>query len=136
VLILCESTFQRNVWPPSSGQKNPRARNQCEQVAADCYVCSHLLRLVPRSRNILPWRWSRYVHLKRRFTQDQHSATSQKAAFFTVHRCETSNFSFLVFQVVFPLRFSDCNFVGPWILTFPLRALHVMPVSSSLSSGT
>jgi hypothetical protein len=33
---LCEPIFLRNVSPPSSGQKNPRARNQLEQVAADC----------------------------------------------------------------------------------------------------
>jgi hypothetical protein len=45
-------------------------------------VCSHLLTLVPRSRIFLPWRWSRYVHTKRRLTQDLHSAISQKPAFF------------------------------------------------------
>jgi hypothetical protein len=53
VQILLEP-FRRNVSPPSSGQKNPRARNQHEQVAADT--------LVPRSRIVLPWRWRRYVH--------------------------------------------------------------------------
>jgi hypothetical protein len=44
---------------------------------------SHLLTLVPRSRFFLPWRWRRYIHLKRRFIQELHGATSQKTAFFT-----------------------------------------------------
>jgi hypothetical protein len=43
---------------------------------------SHLLTLVPRSRIFLPWRWRRYVLLKRRLTRDLHGATSQKSAFF------------------------------------------------------
>jgi hypothetical protein len=30
----------------------------------------------------VPWRWRRYVPLKRRFTQDLHGAISQKTAFF------------------------------------------------------
>jgi hypothetical protein len=55
------------------------ARNQREQVAADC---TQLLTLVPRSQIFLPWRWRRYIHPKRRFTQDLHGATSQKTAFF------------------------------------------------------
>jgi hypothetical protein len=45
-------------------------------------VCSHLLTPVPRSRIFLLWRWKRYVHPKRRLTQDPHSATSQKTTFF------------------------------------------------------
>jgi hypothetical protein len=64
--------------PPSSGQKNPRARNQGEQVAAD-------------------WRWRRYVPPKRRFTHDLHSATSQKTAFFIVTAVKTSNLIFTTF---------------------------------------
>jgi hypothetical protein len=35
-----------------------------------------------RSRILLPWRWRLYDPPKRRFTQNLHSATSQKAAFF------------------------------------------------------
>jgi hypothetical protein len=31
---MCEPTFRRNVSPPSSGYKNPRARNQV--AAATC----------------------------------------------------------------------------------------------------
>jgi hypothetical protein len=52
--ILCEPTFRRKVSSPSSGYKNPRARNQHEQVATDYAVCSHLLMLVPRSLIFLP----------------------------------------------------------------------------------
>jgi hypothetical protein len=48
-------------------------------------VCSHLLKLVPRSRIFLPWRWRRYVLPKRRFnSQYLHGGTSQKTAFFIV----------------------------------------------------
>jgi hypothetical protein len=61
------------------GRKNPRAG------------CSHLLKLVPRSRIFVPWRWSRYVPAKRRFTQDPHGATSRKTAFFIVNAVKTSN---------------------------------------------
>jgi hypothetical protein len=46
-------------------------------------VCSHLLTLVPRSRIFLPWSWRQCVPPKRRCTQDLHSATSQKTAFFS-----------------------------------------------------
>jgi hypothetical protein len=52
-------------------------------------VCSHLLMLVPRSRIFLLWRWRRYVPLKRRFTQELHSATSQKTALFNWKYCKT-----------------------------------------------
>jgi hypothetical protein len=41
--------------------------------AADC---CHLLTLGPGSRIFLPWRWTRYVPRKRRFTEDLHGATS------------------------------------------------------------
>jgi hypothetical protein len=34
-VFLDVAPFRRNVSPPSSRQKNPRARNQREQVAAD-----------------------------------------------------------------------------------------------------
>jgi hypothetical protein len=54
-------------------------------VAAE-HVCSYLLTLVPRLRIFLPWRWSRYVPPKRRFTQEIHGAISQKTAFFIFHR--------------------------------------------------
>jgi hypothetical protein len=74
----CKPSFRKNVSPPSSWQKNPRARNQREQVAADC----HMLTLVSRSWMFLPWRWRRNVLPKRRFTQHLHGATSQKTAFF------------------------------------------------------
>jgi hypothetical protein len=59
-----------NISPPSSGLKNPRARNQREQVAAIC---------------------RRYFPPKRRFTQDLHGVTSQKTAFFIVTAVKTSN---------------------------------------------
>jgi hypothetical protein len=78
VQILCKLTFQRNVSPPSSGQKNPRTRNQREQVATA---------LVPRSLIFLPWRLRRYFPPKRRFTQDLHGTTSRKTAFFIVVTC-------------------------------------------------
>jgi hypothetical protein len=45
---------------------------------------NHLLTLVPHSRIYLPWRWSRYVPPKRRFTQYIHDATSQKMVFFLI----------------------------------------------------
>jgi hypothetical protein len=48
-------------------------------------ICSHLLTLVPRSRIFLPCRWRRHFPPKRRFTQDLHSATSQKTAFFELY---------------------------------------------------
>jgi hypothetical protein len=57
----CEPKFRSNVSPPSSGQKNPQARNQ------------------------------RYVPPKRRFTQDLHGTTSQKTAFFVVTAVKTTN---------------------------------------------
>jgi hypothetical protein len=44
VWIMCEPTFRRNVSLSSLGLKNPRAKNQVEQAAAD------LLKLVLRSR--------------------------------------------------------------------------------------
>jgi hypothetical protein len=54
-------------------------------------ACSHLLTLVHRSRIFLPWRWRRHVPPKRRFTQDLHSATSQKTTFFIVTAVKASN---------------------------------------------
>jgi hypothetical protein len=39
----------------------------------------------------LPWRWRRYVPPKHRFTQDLHSATTQKTVFFIVTTVKTSN---------------------------------------------
>jgi hypothetical protein len=45
-------------------------------------VCSHLVTLVPRWQIFLPWRWRRYVPLKRRLAQDLHSTTSQKTTFY------------------------------------------------------
>jgi hypothetical protein len=38
VLMFYKPTFRRNVSPPSSEYKNPRARNQREQVASDCIL--------------------------------------------------------------------------------------------------
>jgi hypothetical protein len=43
---------------------------------------SLLLTLVSRSRIFLSWRWRRFIHPKRRFTQDLHGATSQNTAFY------------------------------------------------------
>jgi hypothetical protein len=54
-------------------------------------VCSHLLMLVPSSRIFLPWRWSRYVPPKRRFTQDLHGFTFQKTAFIKILWLEILN---------------------------------------------
>jgi hypothetical protein len=54
-------------------------------------VCSHLLTLVPGSRIFLPWRLRRYILPKRRFTQNVHGATSQKAAFIIFPAVKTSN---------------------------------------------
>jgi hypothetical protein len=42
--ILCKPTFRRNVSPPSSGHKNQRARNQREQMAAECRLQTFALR--------------------------------------------------------------------------------------------
>jgi hypothetical protein len=39
----------------------------------------------------LPWKWRRYIPPKHRFTQDLHSAASQKMAFFIVTAVKTSN---------------------------------------------
>jgi hypothetical protein len=47
--------------------------------------------LQTRSRIFLPWRWRRYVPPKRRFVQERHGATSQKAAFFIVTAVKISN---------------------------------------------
>jgi hypothetical protein len=63
-----------------------------ERVASIFRICCHLLTLVPRSRIFLPWRWRRFVPQKRQFnSQDLHSATSQKTAFFIVTAVKTSN---------------------------------------------
>jgi hypothetical protein len=66
---------------------------------------SRWLTLVPRSRIFLPWRWRRNVPPKRRFTQDLHGTTSQKAAFFIVTAVKTSNptcqFMFVWFEPLF-----------------------------------
>jgi hypothetical protein len=48
-----------------------------------CWVCCHLLTLVPRSWIFLPWRCRPYVPPKHRFTQDLHDVTSQKTIFFS-----------------------------------------------------
>jgi hypothetical protein len=61
-------------------------------VAAEC---SHLLTLVPRARMFLPWRWKRYVPPNRRFTQDLHSATPQKTAFFINRGSLIGNFGYV-----------------------------------------
>jgi hypothetical protein len=57
----------------------------------------HLLTLVPHSRIFLPWRWRRYVPPKRRFTQDLHGGTCQKATFFIVTAMKTSNLTLITF---------------------------------------
>jgi hypothetical protein len=52
-MVPCRSCvmFRRNISPPFLVWKNPRVRNQREQVTADY---NHLLTLVPRSRILLP----------------------------------------------------------------------------------
>jgi hypothetical protein len=60
--------------------------------------CSHLLTLAPRSRIFLPWRRRRYVPPKRRFTQDVHSATSQRTAFFTVFTVDQYGWKFGIIE--------------------------------------
>jgi hypothetical protein len=55
----------------------------------------HLLTLVPRSRIFLLWRRRRYVPPKRRFKQDLHSATAQKATFFIATAVKTSDLTSL-----------------------------------------
>jgi hypothetical protein len=50
-----------------------------------------LLTLVLRSWIFLHWRWRRYVPPKRRFTQNQHCATSQEIAFFDLNYISESN---------------------------------------------
>jgi hypothetical protein len=64
---------------------------------AEHYVCSHLLTLVPRLRNFLPWRWRWYFPPKPRYTQDLHSSTSQKTEFFIVTAVKTRNLTTLPF---------------------------------------
>jgi hypothetical protein len=88
VYILCAPTFRRNVSPPCTGQKIPQGGTNVSRWLLDC---CHLLAPVPRSRNFLSCRWRRYVPPKRRFTQDVHSATSQKTAFFIVTAVKTSD---------------------------------------------
>jgi hypothetical protein len=59
-----------------------------QQVAQSA---SHLLKLVPHLWIFLPWRRRWYVPPKHQFTQDLHSATSQKTAFFIATAVKTSN---------------------------------------------
>jgi hypothetical protein len=54
-------------------------------------VAADWLMLVPRWGIFLPLRWRRYVPPKRRVTQELHSATSQKTAFFIVTAVKTLN---------------------------------------------
>jgi hypothetical protein len=73
--------------------------------------------LVPRSRIFLPWRWRRYVTSKRRFTQEVHSATSKKTAFF---------FPSLVWNIVFTFSWRDWG--NPWSAEFvPESRLEIWP---------
>jgi hypothetical protein len=58
-------------------------------VPCRSWVASHLLTLVPRMWIFLPWRWWRFIPLKRWFTQDLYSATSQKMTFFIVTAVKT-----------------------------------------------
>jgi hypothetical protein len=72
---LQESTFRRNLAPPSSA-----------------YVGGYLqpaLFLVHRF--LSPWRRRRYVPPKRRFLRESHGVTSQKTPFFIVTAVKTSN---------------------------------------------
>jgi hypothetical protein len=76
---------------------------------------SHLLRLVPRSRTFLPWRWGRYFPPKSRFTQDLHGIISQKTAFFLVTAVKTSNLIRIIVAVLY-------RYEGP---CFTLRGRHI-----------
>jgi hypothetical protein len=109
------------VWTDVLGERiasifrveNPQVRNQHEQVAED-------------------WRWRRYIPPKHRFTQDLHSATSQKTAFFIVTAMESSDLkkikltniqSTFVKQGVWILRFN--NKLVSEFYTFDIRSLHI-----------
>jgi hypothetical protein len=53
-VVLCRSCVNRRFKGTYrlhlQGRKNPRTRNQRKQVAAQTFICSHLLTLVSRSR--------------------------------------------------------------------------------------
>jgi hypothetical protein len=57
-------------------------------------VCSHPLKLVPCWQIFILWTWRWYVHLKHRFTQDLHGATSQKTAFFKIRMDNTKGYGY------------------------------------------
>jgi hypothetical protein len=81
------------LWSWKGPRWSPPPLLACTGLPVICVpLCCYLLTLVPRSRIFLPWRWRRYVTLKRRFiSQDLHGATSQKTAFFIVTAVKTSN---------------------------------------------
>jgi hypothetical protein len=70
VYISCEQTFRRNVSPPSSGKKNPRARNQREQVASVWFLAHGFLYPEVRGytfpRNVISHRIYMSPHPRRR----------------------------------------------------------------------
>jgi hypothetical protein len=79
-MASCRSCVNRRFW--GAYRLHLQGRKIRERGIS---VCCHLLTLVPRSRNFLPWRWRRYVPPKRWFTQELHGATSQKTAFFNTY---------------------------------------------------
>jgi hypothetical protein len=73
--------------------------------------CSHLLTLVSLTRIFLPWRWRRYVPPKRQFTQDLHSATSQKTAFLIFHNHQSLTIYYISITIY---RFNINNLENTW----------------------
>jgi hypothetical protein len=80
-------------------EKNPRAKNQREQVAAELASSS-------LADFFLPWRWRRYDPPKRLFNRPHlHGATPQKTAFFIVTAVKTSNPTCFVFVLIATLKY-------------------------------
>jgi hypothetical protein len=98
------------VWTDVSEERNAsifRAEKSVCEEPAWAGGCRFLLTLVPRPRIFLPWRWRRYVPPKRRFAQDLHGATSQKAEFFSMKH---------LVSLHEPLDIKTCRgaVLGPW----------------------
>jgi hypothetical protein len=77
-----------------------------EPAWAGGYSLLHLLTLVPRTRNFLPWRCRRY------------GATSQKTAFFIVTAVKTSN---LTDVTLFSIEFVRCADEWCWSICSGVR---------------
>jgi hypothetical protein len=63
-------------------------------------------------RIFLSWRCRRYVPPKRRFTQDLHGATSQKAAFFIVTAMKSSNLAKNFVVLLSTFCFAEVPFIS------------------------